>query len=91
MSVYERYLYSHFILYFFLKHRDLDLNNVLYCIVCAEVYCDPLGDHNVFSFVKPLNSSQPLAHDSVTVLAARVSDQLGYLAPCSDIILPLFT
>lgn len=37
-----------------------------------QVYCDPLGDFNVFSFVAPINSTEPPANQSVTVVAAKL-------------------
>ncbi|XP_077985651.1 nicastrin-like [Glandiceps talaboti] len=42
-------------------------------------YCDPMGDHNVISFLKPTNKSTPLVNDSLIVVAAKLdSDSLFY-------------
>ncbi|XP_070549321.1 nicastrin-like isoform X2 [Ptychodera flava] len=38
----------------------------------AFVYCDPLGDYNVFGCLQPTNKSKPLESDSVIVAAAKL-------------------
>ncbi|ELT99023.1 hypothetical protein CAPTEDRAFT_123566, partial [Capitella teleta] len=35
-------------------------------------YCDPLGNMNSFAFIEPLNSTDTLANESVTLVAARL-------------------
>ena len=41
---------------------------------CSEIVCDPLSDYNVWSMLKPVNTSETLEpDDKVVVAATRVS------------------
>ena len=43
-------------------------------VSCSEVVCDPLSDFNVWSMLKPINTSRTLEPDDrVVVAATRVS------------------
>ncbi len=39
----------------------------------SESFCDPMGDYNVFGFLRLLNNSEPLDNHSVIIAAAKVS------------------
>lgn len=45
-----------------------------HCLFCSEIVCDPLSDYNVWSMLKPINTSGTLEPgDKVVVAATQVS------------------
>lgn len=43
-------------------------------VSCSEIVCDPLSDYNVWSMLKPINTSGTLEpDDKVVVVATQVS------------------
>lgn len=50
------------------------LRSRLLPVSCSEIVCDPLSDYNVWSLLKPINTSGTLEPDDrVVVAATRVS------------------
>lgn len=59
---------------FFIAALSLSPIDLMLFVSCSEIVCDPLSDYNVWSILKPINTSGTLnPDDRVVVAATRVS------------------
>lgn len=60
--------------YLLFTYKTLTPADASLSVSCSEIVCDPLSDYNVWSMLKPINTSGTLEpDDKVVVVATQVS------------------